>query len=486
MGSDPKNVAWLLSLLLLLLNHVAPGLAATSPGSLTGGCVPSGSYEPDRDYFDTPAQIVPDFSDGGTANVVVAQDFQVQYANNFKVLRNTMNNETTVLVLCGTPAPNAELFPDGTHFIEVPVEAYASTSTVQVGFLEVLGMLGRAKYMPTFVTSACAQKLVLSCGVEILDFYDGSQEFENATAVFLDRPDPSDPRSVTFDASTDPGPLNRAEWIVFLGTFFNLDRYASEIFLEIEDSYRRTKADAESTSTTPLVAWISYRGDFGEEFPEAFIVDFAEYKMDLVQDAGARNLDKNADTFSNAVDAGGDMEFRISDFEDRNDASQALANAIREVDVVIDEAFPSDGDYSGYDMDSFYDMYGLSPDNSELRFLATGSVWRNDKRIGAPNAKRQEQGNDWFESALSRPDIVLRDMLFMSEPDLLPDNYQTTYFRNIARGEEVILITADQCQNTCDELFNQAPSADNSASVVFLNGLLLSMLPVLSAFLVLY
>lgn len=485
MGSGPRGAGWLVATMLLLLAHVAPSLAATSPGTLDGGCVPGGSFDQDRDYFESPVQISPDFSQGGTANVIVAQDFQVQYTNNFKVLRNTMNNETTVLVLCGTPAPDAERFPEGAHFIEVPVEGYASTSTVQVGYLETLGMLGRAKYMPTFVTSACAQKLVLSCGVEILDFYDGSQEFENATAVFLDRPDPSDPRSVTFDASTDPGPLNRAEWLVFMSTFFNLDRHASEIFLDIEDSYRRTKADAEATSTTPLVAWISYRGDFGEDFPEAYIVDFAEYKMDLVEDSGARNLDKNADAFSDAVDVDGDMEFRIADYEDRAAASQALANALREVDVVIDEAYPSDGNYSTYDMDSFFEMYGFSREDTDLRFLETGSIWRNDKRIGAANEKRQTQGNDWFESALSRPDVVLKDMVYMSEPDLLPEGYETTYFRNIAEGEGVVLVTAEQCPYSCQELSTMSPSADNAAVNLQMDGMVSSLLALWSAILLL-
>lgn len=447
---------WIRNLMLvpLLLFNSLPCWSATPPGASDAGCIPDGAFDREKEYFDSTSQIVPEFSQGGTANVRVANDFQVQYANHYKVLRNTRSNETTVLVLCGAPVPDPSFFPEGTHFIQVPVERYAATSTVQVGFLEMLGMLGRAEYLPAYVSSACAQKLIDTCGVGVVNFYDGSQTLYNVSAVYLDSPTPNDPRGVTFDATTDPGPLQRAEWLVFMGTFFNLDRQSSERFMEIENSYKDTKSMAQATTKTPLVAWVSYRADYGPDYPEAFIVEFDEYKMNLVEDSGAATLDKNSESFSGAVEIANDLEFRVTDFGGRKAAAEAFANAVKDVDILIDETYPFDGNYDSYDLQSLLDVFGLSSDDANMQFLSTGNVWRVDKRIG--------MGSDWYEGAVSRPDIVLKDMVYLSEPELLPNDYKTTFFRNIAKGEQVTLIGPQQCASTCEELRQTIPlTTDN-------------------------
>ena len=44
--------------------------------------------------------------------------------------------------------------------------------------------------------------------------------------------------------------LRRAEWLKFLGLFFNMDAEASETFSSINESYYQTKVDAEVNTSS--------------------------------------------------------------------------------------------------------------------------------------------------------------------------------------------------------------------------------------------
>jgi hypothetical protein len=73
----------------------------------------------------------------------------------------------------------------------------------------------------------------------------------------------------------DAGSLNRAEWIKFLGLFFNLDSTATQIFNSINASYYQTKASVKPAAKLPVMAFVdlySYPPD------TAFEVSLAAYK----------------------------------------------------------------------------------------------------------------------------------------------------------------------------------------------------------------
>ena len=75
------------------------------------------------------------------------------------------------------------------------------------------------------------------------------------------------------------GPLNRAEWIKFLGLFFNLDAVATEAFDGINSSYYQTKASVVPSEDPPLMAFVDYY-DYSES---AYEVSLAAYKLDFTE-----------------------------------------------------------------------------------------------------------------------------------------------------------------------------------------------------------
>lgn len=65
----------------------------------------------------------------------------ITYHNSYKLLRNTLKNETYVLYLCNTPKPAAseiEVPKNGTvKFVQVPVGGVGCSSRSSIAYLEV-------------------------------------------------------------------------------------------------------------------------------------------------------------------------------------------------------------------------------------------------------------------------------------------------------------------------------------------------------------
>ena len=90
------------------------------------------------------------------------------------------------------------------------------------------------------------------------------------------------------------GALNRAEWLKFLGLFFNLDDSANTIFNEINSSYYRNSAmykAATNSTTPPTVAWISRIDNETSECINSFELSYAPYKGQYTRDAGGNVTD---------------------------------------------------------------------------------------------------------------------------------------------------------------------------------------------------
>lgn len=86
------------------------------------------------------------------------------------------------------------------------------------------------------------------------------------------------------------GALNRAEWLKFMGLFFNLDDSANTIFNQINSSYYTRSASYKASNAgkgNHTVAWIAL-------YETAFQVSFADYKLEFVRDAGGNATNQTA------------------------------------------------------------------------------------------------------------------------------------------------------------------------------------------------
>ena len=65
-----------------------------------------------------------------------------------------------------------------------------------------------------------------------------------------------------------------------------------------------------------------------------------------------------------------------------------------------------------------------APRMADFRSVRTGRLYNRDRRVNAAGA------NDYWESGMVRPDVILADLIRIFHPDLLPD-HQLYYYRKL-------------------------------------------------------
>ncbi|KAF9119933.1 hypothetical protein BGX30_003494 [Mortierella sp. GBA39] len=410
-----KYYAQSICVFLLLVPFLISPTAAQGQGAIGGqNCVTNYNAADNVDYF--PSKITVD-------NAAL---FKVRYANNYKVVTNTAGNKDYVLYQCGTTAPAASEFANGTIFVSVPVTAAASLTTTSVAFIEMLGKRSALKVVDTegLVSSPCVQ-LGLEKG-EIVGLEDANktlraEQFKGADIVFGDGfsvENGTESKTVGTSEVSDPGPLNRAEWLEFYSTFFNLEESTQKLTASINNNYNCFKTAANAKTTKPIVAWSSYVApSVYNNNTASWTLSGAPYKQILTVDAGA--------TFYNGTG------------KDTFTTSAEFLASIKNVDVIIDETF------AGSDLTAFLTSYGLTTaDTANYKFLANKAVFREDGLVN-PN-----DGRDWFSGAVAMADAVLQDVVRAVHPDALPKDIKYNWLRNIANNESKQVLNSSNCTAT--------------------------------------
>ncbi len=425
---------------------IAQGLGLSSLGSTT-----TGQYFPSEFVTDT----TPQRFQTGTED---AEKFTVAYYDTYKVVVNEVANITYVLYECGSDVPDAGSVPEGAAFFQVPLTSLSVSETVPFAFLEALGVADRVHDVSPYVTSACGQKLV-ACGRLSPTYmgYDGvldeaavKEGTKVADAIIVgsagkDAPPPL----LAFDAENDPGLLRRAEWIKYLGLFFNREKKAAEVYAAIVARYEAVKkqsmAEVEA-GAEPVIAWVSHYNYDGEEH---FDVSFAGYKEELVGDVGGAMPAGSAQALVDAIPgtrlgqfSEDTVEFAweaVGDegtFASREAAEAAFLEFLSGVDAVVDESYALDP--ATYD---FATEYGFAAPAELL-------VYRLDGKLS------EENGYDWFESSFVRPDLALRDVQRIADSARQGENvdgFEFTWLRNI--DEDPVVVVASECERikSCDQ-----------------------------------
>jgi iron complex transport system substrate-binding protein len=178
-------------------------------------------------------------------------------------------------------------------------------------------------------------------------------------------------------------PLGRAEWIKFMALFFGKEKMADSVFNAIEHEYISTAELVKNASPKPSVlSGITYGGVW-------FLPGGKNYAARLLSDAGCHYL--WADTESN-----GSLELTI----------ESVFEKAREADLWIG-------------VGSFQTLEEMNA--SEKRY-ALFKPFR-DKQVFTYNARKGAKGgSEFLEVGYLRPDIILKDLVKIAHPDLLPDH----------------------------------------------------------------
>ncbi|KAL3735718.1 hypothetical protein ACJRO7_024790 [Eucalyptus globulus] len=349
-----------------------------------------------------------------------AVNFHIYYGQTFKVIKNAIDTRSYLLIQDNSRmASRTKYCTSRIKSFIIPLSNYSVDAELfPEGLLDVqlLGLLGSLKGITAdSVASPCVLKLCEGGGAEMIN-KSNPQQFQQFSANFISNTDLAQACNfASFAPTSESLPLQRAEWIKYLGVYANLEYKANQVYNAVKENYLclARVAASKASSVKPTVAWMEYNDNIWSFTTETL-------KMKYVEDAGGENVDESI----------GKITYNTSNPDDLEQLHAILCT----VDVVIDGTNTSDP--TGYTMSTFVENVGVA-DTSCFAFLANQSLWRYDKRL-------QNASNtlDWFDGAVSQPQLVLADL---TEALFPTGNYTTTYFRNLAKEESVVNITADMC-----------------------------------------
>ncbi|MDE7458560.1 MAG: ABC transporter substrate-binding protein [Muribaculaceae bacterium] len=189
----------------------------------------------------------------------------------------------------------------------------------------------------------------------------------------------------------EESPLGKAEWMVALSEIVGKRSDGEQTFADIPVRYNNLKKKvADSAIDAPSVMLNTPYGD------SWFMPSTDSYVVTLVQDAGGDYIyKKNVGNASLPIDL--EEAYKLTSEADMW-LNVGTANTLEE-------------------------LGSLCPKFSDTRCFRNGYVWNNTLRANAAG------GNDYYESGVVNPDILLRDLVKIFHPELVEEDF--VYYRQL-------------------------------------------------------
>lgn len=334
--------------------------------------------------------------------ITYAKGFEIQSFNEYKVitLKNVWPGSERefkyALIEKGATLPSSETFD---AIIEIPVKKIVVTSTTHIPSLEMLGVEESLVGFPNldYISSIKTRKRIAEDAIVEL----GKNEDINTEVLINLSPDlvvgfavdgvnktlsiiKKTGIPIVYNGDwTETSPLGKAEWIKFFGVFFKKEKEADSIFSEIMTQYLIAKEKALKATNRPTVLSGAMYKDVwhlpqGNSWAAQFIADAnGEYLWKESEGTGSLSLN-----LENVLEKGVNADYWIG---------------------------------PGY----FSSLIQLKDThNVYIQFDA----FKNDNVYNFTNKKGETGGLLYFELAPNRPDIVLKDIIKILHPELLPEH----------------------------------------------------------------
>jgi iron complex transport system substrate-binding protein len=339
----------------------------------------------------------------------------IQYAEGFNIIHT--DDYTKIIVF--NPWKRGEVYdiyylikdakvfvPSDGHKVMIPLKSLMVNSATHLGFLDLLGETDK-------VTGVCSASSIYNPsilqGVEegkIMDLGDSfNLDIERLLllkphAVMTSAYHAEDENSKRMNQSgltvlyniewQEKSLLGRAEWIKFIGAFFDKENLADSIFDDVAGRYHTIKKQANLATGTPSVlSGQDFRGTWSMPGGQSF-------NARLFRDAGAR--------------------YYYAD----NNASGSIATTMEEALLYFEQADV----WIGVQTSTLEELAKTNKKYKLFKAYQKRNVYNTFKRTTATG------GNDYWESGVARPDLLLSDMIKVLHPSLLP-GYELTYMESL-------------------------------------------------------
>lgn len=186
-------------------------------------------------------------------------------------------------------------------------------------------------------------------------------------------------------------PLGKAEWIKFFGALYDKQAEADSIFNHIEIEYNSAKKIAAKATDKPSVL-------AGSMYKDVWYLPYGDsWQSKFIADAHGNYLYSDSEG-SGSISA----------------AFESVLNKGQQADFWI-----APGSFTSYD--------GLLDASQHYKEF---TAFQNRKIYSYAGVTGETGGVLYYELAPNRPDLVLKDLIHIFHPDLLPD-YQNTFFKSL-------------------------------------------------------
>lgn len=348
----------------------------------------------------------------------VSSENTVQYAKGFSI----QNYDGYSVVTVQNPWPKAAkiykyilkekdgIVPDSLQqniIISVPVKSVVVTSTTHIPSLEMLDMENTLVGFPhlDYISSEKVRARIDAGKVKEL----GMNQNLNTEVILNLKPDVIigygiDNNNPTLDNLQKSGlkvmlngdwneetPLGKAEWIKFFGALYGKQKEANELFTKIEQDYWNTIKMVKNATTSPTVL-------AGDMFEDRWYLPKGTSWGSLI-----------------LKEAKGDYLWK----ETTGTGSLSLS-----FETVFEKAQNADIWITSGQFSSLKEMTEMNPHYAQFKAFTNKNVYSFSGKKGKTG------GILYYELAPNRPDIVLKDIVKILHPELLP-SYQPFFFEKL-------------------------------------------------------
>jgi iron complex transport system substrate-binding protein len=343
-----------------------------------------------------------------TVELNYAKGFEIQEAENYKVitLKNTWKGESTPYqyVLYKNEKPQGF---EGATFIKIPIKSIVCFSLTHLAFIDKLEELNSIKALSgcDYVSNETVINKIKNNEIKEI----GSSQLVNYELLIDLKPDLVMTFGIDETANNqlnkfktiglnvvlnseymENHPLGKAEWIKFVAAFYDKDSLAEVIYNDIETNYNKLIAVVKRTDEKPTVfVGMPWNGAW-------YLAGGKSFQAQLFNDAGANYLwADNTETTSFIVDK----------------------------EVIIEKALNADYWINLNAFNSINEVTNVDAKLKAFKSVKSGNIYNNNLKVNTAN------GNDYWESGVINPHLVLADLIKIFHPHLI--EHELVYYKRL-------------------------------------------------------
>jgi iron complex transport system substrate-binding protein len=348
--------------------------------------------------------------EGNTLEVSYAKGFSITDYGDYKVIEVSNPWPDAGKIYRYALVKDKANFESGERFdavVQVPVQNLIVTSTTHIPSLDMLGETDKLIAFPnlSYISSEQTRKRIADGKLTEI----GNNESINTENVIDLQPDVMIGFAVTGNNKTyetlqragipivfngdwtENHPLGKAEWIKFFGAFFDKNEEAAQLFSEIETEYTAIKELAQTSENTPTVLSGALWKDIW------YLPEGKSWGAQFIADANGTYLWAD---------------------------SEGTGSIALNVETVLDRAQHADFWIGPGQFTTYSQLADAHKAYTQL------DAYKNKTVYSFSSLKGETGGVVYYELAPNRPDLVLKDLVKILHPELLPE-HEFYFFREL-------------------------------------------------------